>query len=928
MIKRNPVLSPQVTSPSKATNPLWLLLIALAVFGLGLLNMPTAQAQTATPPGAAFGPREVGSTANQTVNFKNNSTTISLTVISIGFTGFNPNISFDASACPPPSTPLPPSGSCNIVITYKPTAVGAAANTLRVTYNSAGANATTDIAVSGTGVLPAPSVAPTSLDFGNQEPTTTSLFRLVTFKNNAASVPLTITGFFTNGDPSAFVLGTSTCPAATATLAPGASCTVQVAFSPTSVGLFTDILRFNSSGGGSNFTTDAALSGTGAVPAPSLAPAALDFGNVELYTASSKLVTFKNNAVTQPITLTSLTTLGATTDFNVSNPGGSCPPAGGSLAAGASCTVQLQLIPTTAGPKTGTFRLVSTAGGGVNFTNDVALSGAGFEAPPTVSPATLDFGPVEAGKSSTLNLVYKNTSGVYGINAANFTITPGNPAQAGSFSQTNNCTNPVNPGATCTIQVKFSPAQAGSYSATLTIVSNLIIGGNSDLKAAAPYGQFTTNVTLKGQGVVTPTTKPHQSQIGGTVLVNSVPTAGFKVRLEGGSGGVQITEPDGRYNFTGLEAGLYVVRVIEYDPALFAPVGQDYSNRTLSGTDVESAVNFQFQALTPPATTAPPVTTAPPTTPPPATTAPAGFNPQIKITPASGPAGTIVQVQGTGWNPKAPDGSPNQVTVVLDTQTATTSALQGSAQNAPLGTLGTFTVGADGTFQGQATLPTTLSAQSFFLIGTDKSGGKAQAPFQIEPTAQCPSVSAGEKLRVATKTVKVSDTKFLECIQVVAGSEAVNLNDTVILQLPTGTSVLVNSNSLGTVTVNSNVVRWGGFSLAAGQSATLVLSLTVPPNGTLDGSSILISGRFSRGQAFQQRISGLPPLTEIDVPAQGGGGGGSGSGTTAPIPSGAPSTGTGISGDSELNWIALLLVLLVLASAATTVGLVSRVRRR
>jgi hypothetical protein len=137
-------------------------------------------------------------------------------------------------------------------------------------------------------------------------------------------------------------------------------------------------------------------------------------------------------------------------------------------------------------------------------------------------------------------------------------------------------------------------------------------------------------------------------------------------------------------------------------------------------------------------------------------------------------------------------------------------------------------------------------------------------------------------------------------VQVGAGDSPVDLNDTVIVNLPTGATVTAATSSLGTATVTSNnTVRWGTFSLSPKQSASLVLSIDAP-NGNLNGSSLFVSGSFNRSQAFQQRIPGLPGLIDI-VPAsapQGQGGG---------VPSQAPATGAGQDNtqDTPVVWLIL-----------------------
>lgn len=420
----------------------------------------------------------------------------------------------------------------------------------------------------------------------------------------------------------------------------------------------------------------------------------------------------------------------------------------------------------------------------------------------------------------------------------------------------------------------------------------------------------------------TPVVRPAKSAIGGTVFLDGAPTGGFIVRIEPVNK-VQTTGPDGKYYFNELAEGLYVVRVINYDASKVKATIQDFSNQTVTGDSVESRIDFPFVSLAGPTTTAP-ATTAPPTT----AIGQPGFNPSIVVLPGSAPVGTLIQIKGTGWNPRAGN-DVNKVTVVLDdspSRTGSSGAISGfslnnAPNNLPVATLGTFEVAADGSFVGQANLPS-VAPQRVLVVANDLNGQRTNAPFVVEPGAECPAVAPGNGLRIATKEVKRNATDFYLCLQVVAGVDGVDLNDTVIVNLPSGVSVVQSNASLGTVSVSNNSVRWGGFGLNARQSTTLVLSLSTP-NGSLQGTSLFVSGRFNQGQSFQQRIPGLPPLTEINAPAAGQGGGD----TSAAIPVAAPATGVGNNAPTEsFNLLPVLLVSILVW--LLSFGLIVKIRRR
>ncbi len=202
--------------------------------------------------------------------------------------------------------------------------------------------------------------------------------------------------------------------------------------------------------------------------------------------------------------------------------------------------------------------------------------------------------------------------------------------------------------------------------------------------------------------------------------------------------------------------------------------------------------------------------------------------------------------------------------------------------------------------------------------------GNTPAPTTPAVTTTAPAsepdcnIPAGTVLRVCVASTQQSPTHFAVVLKVLAGDSPVDLNDTVIINLPAGAVVTSATSALGAVSVTSNnTVRWGSFSLSPKQSANIVLSIDAP-SGNLNGSSIFVSGSFNRSQAFQQRIPGLPGLTDI-VPAApqgtgtntGTGGQGGGKPTPAPVPSQVPSTGTGQENNQDTPVIWLVLAAIV-----------------
>jgi hypothetical protein len=306
-------------------------------------------------------------------------------------------------------------------------------------------------------------------------------------------------------------------------------------------------------------------------------------------------------------------------------------------------------------------------------------------------------------------------------------------------------------------------------------------------------------------------------------------------------------------------------------------------------------------------TTTESATTIAPTTPAATTSAPVTRPPRVpsvRINPISAAPGTNVQITGSGWQPNG-----NRVTVVLDNNLTgsanNTGAISGLSLAAPVATLGTFDVRDDGTFVGGAIVPN-LAPQNLRVVATDITDERASTAFTLQSANTCPNIPGGVNLRLGTKLTSTGNNTYLLCVEVFGGSDGVNLSDTVVINLPSGATVNDPRVTLGGVNVTQNVIRWGSFSVASGQKATLTLALNSAVPDVAGGSSLFVSGTFNRGQSFQQRFNGLPPLVEI-VPGSTGGQGGGNTAVPVAVPA-APSAGTGGAQTGNASSIPYLIV--------------------
>lgn len=347
----------------------------------------------------------------------------------------------------------------------------------------------------------------TSHDFGIAVQGSPSAPVTFTVTNTGSAASGALTSMITGAGATAFSKGTDGCQGMT--LAPSASCTVQVVFSPTGAGAASATLQLSATPGGA---LSASLTGTGvSSDALTIAPTSHDFGNVVMSQPST------------PVTLTVTNTGSAVTGaLSASLSGsdmsqfaiGSNGCNGQTLAASATCTLQVTFTPTSAGIKTASLLVSGTPGGAAT----TALTGTGVgPAMLAVTPPTQDFGTVVTSNNATVSITVRNAGGAMtGVPSA---------AISGSADFTimnNGCTAALAPAASCTIAVRFAPSSMGAKTGTLTVM-------------ATPGG--TATAALSGTGA-TPgalTISPTTHDFGGVLLGMMSTTQTFTITNTGGS---------------------------------------------------------------------------------------------------------------------------------------------------------------------------------------------------------------------------------------------------------------------------------------------------------------------------------------------------------------------------------------------------------
>ena len=175
-----------------------------------------------------FNTQTVATTSGPKATILTNTSATTLTISSIVISGANPGDFAQTNTC---GSSLPAGGSCQINVTFTPTAAGARAASVVITDSDP--TSPQKVTLKGTGTFI--KFSKPDLIFGNQAVGTTSSPKLVSV-TNTNTTPLTINSITLTGANPGDYAQTHNCPIAPSTLAAGASCVITVTFTPTQTG--------------------------------------------------------------------------------------------------------------------------------------------------------------------------------------------------------------------------------------------------------------------------------------------------------------------------------------------------------------------------------------------------------------------------------------------------------------------------------------------------------------------------------------------------------------------------------------------------------------------------------------------------------------------------------------------------------------------
>jgi sugar lactone lactonase YvrE len=341
----------------------------------------------------------------QTVTLTNNGTA-ALTGIAITLGGAD---AADFSLVPAGTctAPLPAGQSCTISVTFTPTAVRTFNANVSIADNAVGTPQT--ITLTGTGQLGSPVdvITPNPLAFTPQQVGVASAALPVTVSNATGTGPLVITGITLGGTNGSDFSQTNTCGALPASVAVGATCTINVVFNPTSATPAARTATLTLADNAADSPVSINITGMATAATVSFSPATLAFGSQAAGTTSAPLAITVTNTGSAALAFTGIAIAGPNkADFSLA-PAATCtttttvPPA-------KTCTISVTYAPAAAdtpGPSTA---MVIVGDNATGLSQTINLTG-------TVTAAALALNLGAAAGGSTTATVTAGQTATYSL---------------------------------------------------------------------------------------------------------------------------------------------------------------------------------------------------------------------------------------------------------------------------------------------------------------------------------------------------------------------------------------------------------------------------------------------------------------------------------------------------------------------------------
>jgi hypothetical protein len=383
--------------------------------------------------------------------------------------------------------------NCEFSVRFSPSATGPREALLRVVSDATPSEYTTEL--SGEAVAPEVAFEPTSYDFGLAEVRSGSPRANFTLRN-IGTAPVQLSNLEISG-PGAneFWIPGSGCWGTM--LAAGSTCWIEVQFNANEEGSFSAALSIQA--GATTF--QAPLSARAERPQVVASPVPLAFGQTPVGSRQVKELTLTNTGHLPVAFFIALVSGGDIGSFHLleetctSNVFAGIPRV---FEPGESCRAKIAFESTAAGPKQAT---VSFFGGGEGALQ-VPIEGTAVASQPSLSPDSRDFGTVAVGAAGPVQTFALRNESADAQTIDSATITG---ADAGEFQvRSDGCSEAeLEPGASCTVAVRFAPGSSGQQFATLRLrgpggaTAAALSGAGTGTAAAASASRGRVQLSLR-----------------------------------------------------------------------------------------------------------------------------------------------------------------------------------------------------------------------------------------------------------------------------------------------------------------------------------------------------------------------------------------------------------------------------------------------
>jgi hypothetical protein len=378
----------------------------------------------------------------------------------------------------------------------------------------------------------APSLSFTTrnINFGAQPVGAQNIPPLFSAFINTGDAPLNVSNIALSGpNISSFsIVGSDPCIGAP--MAPRATCSFEISFSPTAVGPAEAFATITDDAPGSPHVLSVVGIGSGALAV--ISTSSLSFGSQPQGTMTPRAVTLFNQG-NLPLVIANLTLAGP--DANQFEPPSGCDS--NSIAGGASCTINVVFAPQASGSYQAEVDILDNSGGLTAAKQVIALSGTGIAASPiaNLSPASLTFGTLAVGTTSGPQPITLRNPGSAALTVSQVTFTGPDAASFAVAPTGTTCPigSTVAIGANCLVQIAFAPQTSGAKNATVNFIDNAS-GSPQSISLAgtaiAPALQISpTSITFAAQSVGTPSpsqTITLSSTASSSVTINGITITG------------------------------------------------------------------------------------------------------------------------------------------------------------------------------------------------------------------------------------------------------------------------------------------------------------------------------------------------------------------------------------------------------------------